>query len=78
VQFISTFVVYAAALVILMRLGLLVAVASLFTRQQLDSVTTTNFTAWYGQGPFLSVLVLSALALCLPHVARRPEAGVIS
>jgi serine/threonine protein kinase len=57
------FVVIGAIVVALMRLGLLVAVAALFTATNLRSVTTISFTAWYGQGPFLAVLVVSALAL---------------
>lgn len=61
--FAIVFVVVGAGIVALMRLGLLVAVAALFTGTTLRSVTTTNFTAWYGQGPFLAVLVVSALAL---------------
>jgi serine/threonine protein kinase len=57
------FVVFGAVIVAQMRLGLLVAVAALFAGGILVNVTTTSFTAWYGQGPFLAVLVLSALAL---------------
>jgi serine/threonine-protein kinase len=61
--FALVFVVIGAIIAALMRLGLLVAVALLFTATILRSVTTTSFTAWYGQGSFLAVLVLSALAL---------------
>ena len=35
----------------------------LLTLGVLNDTTTSNFTAWYGQGPFLSMLVLIALAL---------------
>jgi hypothetical protein len=41
----------------------LVAVAAIFTTSTLVNVTTTSFTAWYGHGPLLAVLVLSVLAL---------------
>jgi hypothetical protein len=55
------FVVASAVIVALMRLGLLVAVAAIFAG--LLQGVSTSFTAWYGQGSFLIVLVLSALAL---------------
>jgi serine/threonine-protein kinase len=61
--FALVFVVAGAVIVVLMRLGLLVAVAALFMAEILFGVTTTSFTAWYGQGPFLGVLLLAALAL---------------
>jgi serine/threonine-protein kinase len=62
-SFAVNFVIFGAVTVVLMRLGLLVAVAALFTIMIFNGITTSNFSAWYGQGSFLSVLVLIALAL---------------
>lgn len=61
--FAVNFVIYGAVTVVLMRLGLLTAVAALLTVTLLNSPTTSNFTAWYGQGQFLVLLVLVALAV---------------
>ena len=57
------FLIGGAVIVALMRLGLLVAVAAVFPAILMPDLNSTSFTAWYGQGPFLVVLVLSALAL---------------
>jgi hypothetical protein len=64
VIFVITFVLGAVVSVALMRLGLLVAVTALFAILVVaNCLPTSNFTAWYGQGAFLSVLVLVALAV---------------
>jgi hypothetical protein len=62
--FVINFVGIGAVSVALMRLGLLVAVAALFTYYVVAyCIPTANFTAWYGQGSFLAVLLLAALAV---------------
>jgi hypothetical protein len=62
--FVINFVGIGAVSVALMRLGLLAAVAALFTYYVVAyCIPTANFTAWYGQGAFLAVLLLAALAV---------------
>jgi serine/threonine-protein kinase len=62
--FVFFFVFIGAVSVALMRLGLLVGVAAFFTMHViLECMPTYNFTAWYGQGSFLAVAVLVALAV---------------
>jgi hypothetical protein len=62
--FVIFFVFTGVISVALMRLGLLVAVAALFTiHVVVDCLPTSNFTAWYGQGAFLAMLVLVVLAV---------------
>jgi serine/threonine-protein kinase len=57
------FLGFAAVTVLLMRFGLVVAVAALVSAFVLFDTTTSSFTLWYGQGSFLSVLVLGAVAV---------------
>jgi hypothetical protein len=62
-SFALNFLAFGAVTVVLMRLGLMVALAALLTFLIIARTTTSNFTAWYGQGSFLAVLLLIVMAV---------------
>ncbi len=57
-------IVYSVVVVMLLRCGLLALVVAIFVTDLVaELVFTTNFSAWYGNGSLLLILLVTALAI---------------